>query len=90
MKGYDPAGELGPKKPLPDAVTIIEPKEEQAIHPHSENKGQAAQPINAPASAQQQQQQQEVPATGAVEAQQYGADATAMSEPGPQAVQSEW
>jgi small subunit ribosomal protein S3e len=51
MKGYDPAGELGPKKPLPDAVTIVEPKEEQPIHPHSENRGQPAQPINAPAPA---------------------------------------
>lgn len=24
MKGYDPTGELGPKRPLPDAVTLIE------------------------------------------------------------------
>ncbi|KAJ9096112.1 40S ribosomal protein S3 [Naganishia cerealis] len=42
MKGYDPTGELGPKRPLPDAVTLIEPKEEQPVETHSENRGQPA------------------------------------------------
>ncbi|KAH9037250.1 ribosomal protein S3 [Lactarius pseudohatsudake] len=25
MKGYDPEGQLGPRKPLPDSVTVVEP-----------------------------------------------------------------
>jgi len=29
MLPYDPSGKIGPKKPLPDNVTVIEPKEEQ-------------------------------------------------------------
>lgn len=29
MLPYDPNGKVGPKKPLPDNVTVIEPKEEQ-------------------------------------------------------------
>jgi len=29
MLPYDPNGKIGPKKPLPDNVTVIEPKEEQ-------------------------------------------------------------
>lgn len=28
MKAYDPTGVAGPSRPLPDVVTIIEPKEE--------------------------------------------------------------
>lgn len=28
MLSWDPTGKLGPKKPLPDHITILEPKEE--------------------------------------------------------------
>merc|ERR1712083_952617 len=37
MLPWDPQGKLGPKKPLPDHVSIIEPKEEVIpAHPYSE------------------------------------------------------
>lgn len=29
MRPHDPAGKIGPKKPLPDVVVIHEPKEEE-------------------------------------------------------------
>jgi small subunit ribosomal protein S3e len=32
MQEWDPTGKNGPKKPLPDLVTILEPKEEEQ-HP---------------------------------------------------------
>jgi len=39
MLPYDPNGKIGPKKPLPDNVTVIEPKEEQIYDaPDSEHK----------------------------------------------------
>lgn len=40
MHGWDPEGRTGPSKPLPDMVTIIEPKAEQNHEvPMSESKG---------------------------------------------------
>lgn len=42
MLPWDPAGKTGPKKPLPDNVTIAEPKEETIpAGPGSEHKGQS-------------------------------------------------
>ena len=39
MLPHDPKGLLGPKNPLPDVVTILEPKEEAPItEPKSESK----------------------------------------------------
>jgi len=39
MLPFDPSGRNGPKIPLPDMVTILEPKEEKPItEPHSEDK----------------------------------------------------
>jgi len=55
MKGYDPAGELGPSKPLPDAVTLLEPKEEQPITTHSETRGAPVANINVGAPEHSQQ-----------------------------------
>jgi small subunit ribosomal protein S3e len=53
MRGSDPDGKAGPQKTLPDAVQIIEPKEEQpVVQPMSQDYGPKAQ-----AAAQQQQQQ---------------------------------
>ncbi|RHZ63166.1 hypothetical protein Glove_332g11 [Diversispora epigaea] len=38
MLDWDPSGKVGPKNPLPDLVTIMEPKEETTItHPTSED-----------------------------------------------------
>merc|ERR1711975_150843 len=43
MRASDPEGKAGPQKTLPDAVTIIEPKEEQAVlQPVSQDYGAKA------------------------------------------------
>uniref|UniRef100_A0A8C7NT73 KH type-2 domain-containing protein n=1 Tax=Oncorhynchus mykiss TaxID=8022 RepID=A0A8C7NT73_ONCMY len=40
MLPWDPSGKIGPKKPLPDHVSIVEPKDEQVPStPISEQKG---------------------------------------------------
>lgn len=49
MLPWDQTGKIGPKKPLPDNVSIVEPKEETIpATPYSESKQQA------PPMAQQQ------------------------------------
>ena len=41
MLPWDPQGKMGPKRPLPDHVTIMEPKEEVLpANPYSETKMQ--------------------------------------------------
>jgi small subunit ribosomal protein S3e len=48
MLPWDPAGKIGPKKPLPDCVSIVEPKEEVLPpNPFSETKAPKpdAQPV---------------------------------------------
>jgi small subunit ribosomal protein S3e len=43
MRGSDPEGKAGPQKTLPDAVTIIDPKEEQPVlQPMSQDYGAKA------------------------------------------------
>lgn len=45
MKGWDPEGNTGPKKPLPDVVTIAEPPIDKVFaEPTSEQRG----PVEAP------------------------------------------
>lgn len=44
MLDCDPTGKNGPKNPLPDTVTIIEPKEEQPVFLNSENVQEQAAP----------------------------------------------
>lgn len=40
MLPHDPTGKMGPKKPLPDQVSVVEPKEEsEHSEPYSEQKG---------------------------------------------------
>lgn len=40
MLPWDPTGKIGPKRPLPDNVSIVEPKDEPRIEaPYSEQKG---------------------------------------------------
>merc|ERR1712139_446431 len=47
MLPWDPTGKMGPKRPLPDHVSIVEPKEEHIpANPYSESKG--AKPDAAP------------------------------------------
>ena len=49
MKSHDPEGKLGPKNPLPDMVTIVEPKEEALIGgPVSDHRQAPAVPVAAP------------------------------------------
>src|SRR6266852_416065 len=60
MKGYDPEGQLGPRKPLPDSVTIHEPPVDKVIgEPTSEQREPAipqAAPVPDEASFQQPQE----------------------------------
>lgn len=61
MKGWDPEGRTGPAKPLPDVVTIVEPKQESssalAGQPISESK--IPQDIAAPQPQVVQQQEEQ-------------------------------
>ncbi|KDE04966.1 40S ribosomal protein [Microbotryum lychnidis-dioicae p1A1 Lamole] len=77
MKAWDPQGITGPAKPLPDVVTIVEPKEESASatlgQPVSEARGGAAEIAapaqqQAPAPAQAAPAQAETPAAEAAPA----------------------
>jgi len=65
MRGSDPEGKSGPQKSLPDAVTIIEPKEEQSIvQPMSQDYGAKAIQNQQAADAQRAQEQQAEQAPG--------------------------
>src|SRR3569833_3331884 len=67
MRGSDPAGKAGPQKSLPDAVTIIDPKEEQpVVLPMSQDycaKAQAAQAAATTKKQQKAKEKQTTPAT---------------------------
>ena len=69
MRGSDPEGKAGPQKTLPDAVTVIEPKEEQTVvQPMSTDYGskaiQAQQAAEQQRLTEQEQQGQEAGADG--------------------------
>jgi len=58
MRDWDPTGRVGPKEPLPDMVTIMEPKEEVVIGaPVSEDFSKAMGMPGVPGQQQQQPQQ---------------------------------
>lgn len=65
MKGYDPEGQLGPRKPLPDSVTISDPPIDKIVlEPSSEQRDPvAAIPpvVAAPEPAYQQEVYAEAP-----------------------------
>merc|ERR1711982_94281 len=64
MLPWDPNGKIGPKNPLPDNVSIVEPKEEEPITgPRSESKG--PKPAATEAQAPQQAAMQSMPAPAA-------------------------
>jgi len=48
MKGWDPEGNLGPKKPLPDSVQILEPPIDKIV---SEPSSEQREPVAVPAAA---------------------------------------
>ena len=49
MKGWDPLGETGPRKPLPDSVTIMEPREDKIVTEPSSEQREPAIPVAVPA-----------------------------------------
>jgi small subunit ribosomal protein S3e len=54
MLPWDPSGKIGPKRPLPDHVSILDPKEQPvADQPHSEQKGTKATGPGGPEAPQQ-------------------------------------
>lgn len=70
MRGSDPEGKAGPSKSLPDAVTVIEPKEEQpVVQPMSQDYGSKAAESQRIAEAQREQEQE-----GAQEGEGYAAE----------------
>lgn len=57
MKGWDPEGVIGPKKPLPDSVQILEPPVDKIVaEPNSEHRDQPA--VVAPPQAEEPAYQQ--------------------------------
>lgn len=75
MKGWDPAGELGPKNPLPDMVQITEPPVDKVFaEPTSEQRGPGAeqQTVIAPPAAEEY---------GAGQPDTYGGGEPAYQEP---------
>ena len=50
MLPFDPTGKTGPKKPLPDNVSIVEPKEE-TLPPNPFSETKAVKPDQAPVPA---------------------------------------
>jgi len=60
MKGYDPEGQLGPRKPLPDSVQILEPPIDKVVlEPSSEQRDPVVVPVAAPVAASEPAYQQE-------------------------------
>ena len=60
MKGYDPEGQLGPRKPLPDSVHISEPPIDKVVlEPISEQRDPIVVPVAAPVVAPEPAYQQE-------------------------------
>jgi small subunit ribosomal protein S3e len=53
MLDQDPTGKCGPKKALPDIVTIHEPKDEEPVMPSSVTMAGYAQPVQPEAAMQQ-------------------------------------
>ncbi|KAL2287642.1 hypothetical protein FJTKL_05026 [Diaporthe vaccinii] len=59
MRGSDPEGKAGPQKSLPDAVTILEPKDETpVVQPVSQDYGAKAAQVQAAAEAARAQEEQ--------------------------------
>jgi small subunit ribosomal protein S3e len=54
MKGWDPEGNTGPRKPLPDSVQILEPPVDKIVsEPSSEQKDPVAAPAAPPLAAEE-------------------------------------
>lgn len=54
MKPYDPSGTTGPKTPLPDTVTVVEPPVDKLIsEPTSEQRGPPPPTATVPEAAEE-------------------------------------
>ena len=51
MKGWDPEGQLGPRKPLPDSVQILEPPLDKIVAEPTSEQREPATVVTAPAPA---------------------------------------
>ena len=52
MKGWDPEGQIGPRKPLPESVQILEPLLDKTVtEPTPKQRGPAVAATPAPAPA---------------------------------------
>lgn len=71
MKGWDPEGITGPKKPLPDSVQILDPPVDKIIsEPQSEQREPVSIPVAAAPAAEEYQAQEPYAAEPYAEAQQ--------------------
>lgn len=61
MKGWDPEGNIGPRKPLPDSVQILEPPVDKIVSEPSSEQREPAVPVAPPV----QQEEAYVPAEAA-------------------------
>jgi small subunit ribosomal protein S3e len=52
MKGWDPEGNTGPRKPLPDSVQILEPPVDKIVSEPSSEQREPAVPVAAPVQEQ--------------------------------------
>lgn len=59
MKGYDPEGQLGPRKPLPDSVTIADPPIDKIVLEPSSEQRDPVVPVAPPVAAAPEPYQQE-------------------------------
>jgi len=73
MKGWDPEGQTGPRKPLPDSVQIVDPPVDKIVsEPSSEQK----EPANiAPAAQVEDPYNQQPPQEEGYQEEQYGESA---------------
>jgi small subunit ribosomal protein S3e len=49
MKGWDPEGQTGPRKPLPDSVTISEPPPDKIVLEPTSEQREPVVPVTIPA-----------------------------------------
>jgi small subunit ribosomal protein S3e len=79
MKGWDPEGQLGPRKPLPDSVQILEPPIDKIVaEPSSESREPLA-PAPAPAPVGDAPEQGYQPQDPAYQADPYADSAPAAA-----------
>lgn len=61
MKGSDPEGQTGPRKPLPDSVQILEPPVDKIVSEPTSEQREPAAPISVPPAAEDSYAQEPAP-----------------------------